>query len=209
MTAWPPTRISSPLSKTGSISAWAATRKKLRRDTSALTILLSLYETWRKRFGGERPKADSRASVFGIKRFSFNMVGAGRFERPTPCAQGRWSARAGSGLFSSPYVSMNWCRPGAICLRLLSLEALSSNKIVYSGLAPPDVPFVVPRTLPAEPRRSLHVRVVRGLAFQFIPDGAISFEPLLIHPREHQNVRFHIVVNPNNLFAIVNSMQAT
>src|ERR1017187_8318432 len=88
MTAWPPTRISSPLSKTGSISAWAATRKKLRRDTSALTILLSLYETWRKRFGGERPKADSRASVFGIKRFSFNMVGAGRFERPTPCAQG-------------------------------------------------------------------------------------------------------------------------
>ena len=55
-------------------------------------------------------------------------------------------------------------------------EALGSYKIIYSGLAPPDVPFVVP----AEFRRSLHVRVAVGLAFEFVPDGAISLKPLPI-----------------------------
>src|ERR1017187_1763217 len=55
----------------------------------------------------------------------------------------------------------------------------------------------------------LHARVVLGLAFQFVPDGSISFEPLLVHPREHRNVCIHVVVNPNNLLAVVNSMQAT
>ena len=68
---------------------------------------------------------------------------------------------------------------------------MGSYKIIYSGLEPPDVPFVVP----AEPRR-LHIRVVVGLAFQFVPDGAISFEPLLVHACKHRNVRVHIVIKP-------------
>src|ERR1039458_4045498 len=98
MTAWPPTRISSPLSKTGSISAWAATRKKLRRDTSALTILLSLYETWRKRFGGERPKADSRASVLALSDLVSIWSGRGDLNARPPAPKavsgtdGKWPA---------------------------------------------------------------------------------------------------------------------
>ncbi len=31
--------------------------------------------------------------IFGLNYFVFNMVGAGRFERPTPCAQGRCATR--------------------------------------------------------------------------------------------------------------------
>src|ERR1017187_4421229 len=63
------------------------------------------------------------------------------------------------------------------------------------GLRPPDEP--------------LYARVVLGLAFQFVPDGSISSEPLLVHPREHRNVCIHVVVNPNYLLAVVTSMQAT
>ena len=48
----------------------------------------------------------------------------------------------------------------------MSPEELASYKIIYSGLPPPDVPFVV--------RRRLHIQVVVGLAFQFVPDGAIG-----------------------------------
>jgi hypothetical protein len=77
------------------------------------------------------------------------MVGAGRFERPTPCAQGGLPAFFGNALFSSIYISMRYGQPVEPCGILLSPEEPGSYKIIYSGLPPPDVPFVVP----AEPRR--------------------------------------------------------
>ena len=58
------------------------------------------------------------------------------------------------------------------------------------------------------PRGGLQFRFAVGLAFQFVPDGAISFDPLLIHPREHRNMCIHVIVNPNDFFAVVNPMQA-
>src|ERR1039458_3656061 len=42
-----------------------------------------------------------------------------------------------------------------------------------------------------EPCRSLHARVVLGVAFQFVPDGSISFEPLLVQPNTILHLSCH------------------
>ena len=63
---------------------------------------------------------------------------------------------------------------------------MGSYKIIYSWLSAAWCPSGQPQDCgPTD--EPLHARAVRGLTVQFVPDGPISFEPLLIHL--HQSLR--------------------
>jgi hypothetical protein len=60
------------------------------------------------------------------------LVGAGRFERPTPCAQGGKLVKKRNSLFCDTYKSRRWHAVVGLCCALLSLEEIGSYKIDYN-----------------------------------------------------------------------------
>ena len=60
------------------------------------------------------------------------LVGAGRFERPTPLRPRQFSACPQNALFSTAYGSGRCGQPVEACGTLLNPEAPGSYKIIYS-----------------------------------------------------------------------------
>jgi hypothetical protein len=61
----------------------------------------------------------------------FSLVGAGRFERPTPCAQGRFRGPTKSACFQLLLFQTDAAKPAEADGSLLNPEAPTSYKIDY------------------------------------------------------------------------------